>query len=209
MRPLVNLSGEPFRNRRLFWLSLLIIFGLSLFGAWRSIQRLSQLDAELAARSPAIREIEAKVREVNKAAPVQPSLTPEQTRAYWAANGLITRKVFSWTLLLNDIERLIPRGVRVLRVGQSKGVTSERPAGESARVTVPLEMEVIAKSFGDVTQMVNAFNSTGVFVVSPKWQKPVEGLTDIQFGFDIEYQPPPVLPMAPAKASSQQIAERR
>ena len=64
MRPLVNLSGEPFRNRRLFWLSLLIIFGISLFVGWRSIQRMSQLDAELAARLPAIREVEAKVREI-------------------------------------------------------------------------------------------------------------------------------------------------
>ncbi len=209
MRPLVNLSGEPFRNRRLFWLSLLIIFGISLFVGWRSIQRMSQLDAELAARSPAIREVEAKVREVNKAPPVLPSLTLEQARAYWAANGLIGRKVFSWTLLLNDIERLIPRGVRVLRVGVSKNVTNERPANESTQVTVPLEMEVIAKSVGDFTQMVTAFNSTGVFVVSPKWQKPVEGLTDIQFGFDIEYQPPPIAPVAPVKASSQQIAERR
>ena len=99
----------------------------------------------------------------------------------------------------------------MIRVGVSKNVTSERPASESARVIVPLEMEVIAKSVGEFTQMVTAFNSTGVFVVSPKWQKPVEGLTDIQFGFDIEYQPPPVVPVAPVAPvkTSSQIAERR
>lgn len=207
MRPLVNLAGEPFRNRRLFWLSILAILAISAYWGWESLRALSQLDAQLASREPAIRALELKAKEAESAAPLSQVLTVDQARAYWAANGLITRKVFSWTLLLNDIERIIPRGVRVLKVGVSKGAAKETPGVESARVTVPLDMEVVAKSVEDVTAMISAFNRTGVFVVSPKWQKPVEGLTDIEFGLGIEYQPPPIA--APSVPASQQIAERR
>ncbi len=212
MRPLVNLAGEPFRNRRLFWLSLLAIAAFSAFWGLRSMRSLSQLDAQLAARAPEIVALEAKAKEIEAAAPLNQVLSSEQTRAYWAANGLITRKVFSWTLLLNDIERLIPRGVRVLRVGVSKGAAGQQTDQEPMRVTVPLDMEVVARSVDDVTQMITAFNQTGVFVVSPKWQKPVEGLPDIEFGLGIEYQPPPLRQAAKPATSQpavQQIAERR
>ncbi len=207
MRPLVNLAGEPFRNRRLLWLSLLAIVAFSGFWGLRSIQSLSRLDAQLASRAPAIRTLEAKVKEIDAAPPLSQALTTDEARAYWAANGLITRKVFSWTLLLNDIERLIPRGVRVLRVGVSKGETRDAPGAETTRVTIPLAMEVVAKSVDDVTEMFTAFNRTDVFVVSPKWQKPVEGLTDIEFGLEIAYRPPPIA--QPSVPVTQQIAERR
>lgn len=213
MRPLVNLAGEPFRNRRLFWLSLLAIFALSLFWGLRSIQSLSQLDQELAVRAPGVVALEAKAKQAEASAPKDEALTLEQTRAYWAANGLISRKVFSWTLLLNDVERLIPRGVRVLRVGVSKSAASQSTERDAMRTTVPLDMEVVAKSVEDVTQLITAFNQTRVFVVSPKWQKPVEGLPEIEFGLEIAYQPPPIAlpgtPVTARPAAAPQIAERR
>ncbi|MEP7274538.1 MAG: hypothetical protein ABI882_23815 [Acidobacteriota bacterium] len=172
------------------------------------------MDAQLAARAPEIVALEAKAKEAEANAPVNQVLTPEQSRAYWAANGLITRKVFSWTLLLNDIERLIPRGVRVLRVGVSKGAAATQNSDQEAKnVTVPLDMEVVAKGVDDITQMITAFNQTRVFVVTPKWQKPVEGLSDIEFGLEIAYQPPPLTqrakPAAVRQPAVQQIAERR
>ena len=207
MKPLVNLAGEPFRNRRLFWLAIIAVFAISAYWGLRSIRTLSQIDAQLALRSPSIRALEAKAKEADAKAPTGQVLTIDQMRAYWAANGLITRKVFSWTLLLNDIERLIPRGVRVLKVGVSKSV-KETPGSENTRVTVPLDMEVVAKSAEDVTTMIAAFYRTGVFVASPKWQKQIEGTTDIEFGLEIAYQPPP-LPQHTVAVPAQQIAERR
>lgn len=68
-------------------------------------------------------------------------------------------------------------------------------------------MEVIARSVDDVTQMISAFNSTGMFIVTPKWQKPVEGLTDIEFGLELEYRPP--YAAQPVTAPAQQIAEKK
>jgi hypothetical protein len=66
-------------------------------------------------------------------------------------------------------------------------------------------MEVVAKSVPDVTLMLSEFNRTGIFVVTPKWQKPVEGLPDIEFGLEMEYQPPS---RAPNRNLGQQIAGR-
>ena len=209
MKPLVNLASEPFRNRRLFWLAILAVVGLSAFWGLRSIRALSQIDAQLAMREPAIRQVEAAAKEAESKAPLSQVLTVDQSRAYWAANGLISRKIFSWTLLLNDIERLIPRGVRVTKVGVSKAAR-ETPAGESVQVTIPLDMEVVARSVDDVTSMITAFNRAGSYVVTPKWQKPIEGTSDIEFGLEIAYEPPPVMPppsVLPAKQD--QIAERR
>lgn len=211
MQPLVNLASEPFKNRRLFWLAILTVVGLSAFWGLRSIRTLSQIDAQLALREPAIRQLETTAKEIDAKAPKDQVLTIDQSRAYWAANGLISRKIFSWTLLLNDIERLIPRGIRVTKVGVSKAA-KETPGGEGVRVTVPLEMEVVARSVDDVTAMITAFNKTGVFLVSPKWQKPIEGTSDIEFGLEIGYQPPPLMTppsVVPAKQANQQIAERR
>jgi hypothetical protein len=211
MRPLVNLASEPFRNRRLFWLAIIAVFALSAFWGHRSIRTLSQIDAQLALREPAIRQLEATAKETEAKAPKDQVLSVEQSRAYWAANSLISRKLFSWTLLVNDIERLIPRGVRVTKVGVSKAA-KQTPAGEIVRITVPLDMEVVAKSVDDITAMITAFNRTDVFVVSPKWQKPIEGTSDIEFGLEIAYQPPPLMPVPtvmPAKQAAQQIAERR
>ena len=166
MRPLVNLSAEPFRNRRLFWLGIIVVVLLSTWWGLRSIRQLSQIDAQLAQREPAIRALEATAKEIDAKAPTTQVLSVEQARAYWNATGLINRKVFSWTLLLNDVERLIPRGVRVVKVGTSKAA-KESPSSDTNGVTIPLEMEVVARSVDDVPAKISAFNQTGVFVVSP------------------------------------------
>jgi hypothetical protein len=55
--------------------------------------------------------------------------------------------------------------------------------------------------------MITAFNRTGIFIANPKWQKPVEGLSDIEFGLEIEYRSPAVA--HPVVAPGQQIAERK
>jgi len=208
MKPLVNLAGEPFRNRRLFWLSLLLVFVISALGGMRALRTLSEIDAQLTADGPRVQALEAKVRELEPNQSLGQALPPEQIRAYWNANGLIARKTFSWTQLLNDIERNIPSRVRVLRIGVSKSAAQDRAnAPEPERRTIPLTMDVVAKSVDDVTEMITAFNRTGIFIANPKWQKPVEGLSDIEFGLEIEYRSPAVA--HPVVAPAQQIAERK
>lgn len=211
MKPLVNLAGEPFRNRRLFWLSLLLLVVISSMAGIRMLQTLTDLDARIAERLPSIRALELRAREMDKEVAEIQAMSLEQTRAYWAANDLITRKAFSWTHLLNDIERSIPSGVRVLRVGISQiavtdGATNSAAASSSAGANVTLTLEVVGKGVPHVTQMIAEFNRTGIFIVTPKWQKSIEGTEEVEFGLEIEYRPPG----APAaRASTQQIAERK
>jgi hypothetical protein len=150
--------------------------------------------------------------------PVQ-TLERMDRAAYWAANDLILRKTFSWTHLLNDVERHIPIGVRVLRIGVSKERSAASVAAEgSGRKIVTLTMDVVAKNVADFTGMIQSFNQTGRFLATPKWQKPVEGISDIEFGLEIDYEPPvaQIQPQKPVpepastrKNSTAQVAERR
>jgi hypothetical protein len=204
MKPLVNLAGAPFRNRRIFWIVLLAVVVVTSSIGVRMLRSLSEIEVQISKRVEPVRALELRAKELEATAAGPQALTPEQRLTYWAANDLIGRKAFSWTHLLNDIERHIPATVRVLRIGVNKTASSER-AGMPAKPTVALTMEVVAKSVPDVTLMLNEFNRTGIFVVTPKWQKPVEGLPDIEFGLEIEYQPPS---SAPNRNVGQQIAGR-
>lgn len=205
MKPLINLASEPFRNRRLFWLSLLLLFVVSTLAGVRMLRLLTELDVQLADRAPSVVALEARAREMEKTTAEVQTLTPEQTRAYWAANDLIARKAFSWTQLLNDIERRIPPGVRVLRVGINKAAASEG-AREGSTRAIKLMMDVIGKSVEDVTLMIDDFNRSGIFLVTPKLQKQVEGTTEIEFSLELDYLPPGA---AGAASGGTQIAERK
>ncbi|MBX3280118.1 MAG: hypothetical protein KF868_19115 [Acidobacteria bacterium] len=207
MKPLVNLAGEPFRNRRLFWLGLLLVVVVSSMAGIRMLRTVTDLDSRIAERAPSIRALELQAREMEKNVAGIQALTLDQTRTYWAANDLIARKAFSWTHLLNDIERTIPAGVRVLRVAVNRVPASDGSSASTAGANVLLTMEVVGKGVSHVTQMIADFNRTGIFIVTPKWQKPVEGTEEVEFGLDIEYQPPASAPSA--RPAGQQVAERK
>jgi hypothetical protein len=219
MKPIVNLSGEPFRNRRLFWLAIFSVGVIATFGWLRSLGLLAGIDERIAARRPVVAALEARVKEVGADRGPLQTLERRDRAAYWAANDLILRKTFSWTHLLNDVERHIPVGVRVLRIGVSKERSAASVAAEgSGRKIVTLTMDVVAKNDGDVTGMIESFHRTGRFLATPKWQKPVEGITDIEFGIEIDYEPPvpeiqpqkPVSePASTRKNSTAQVAQRR
>ena len=192
MKPVVNLEVHPFTNRRLFWLMIIVAAAAATFVWLRSLGMLAGLEDKIARRKPAVSLLEARVKELGADKQVPLTLEKHDRAAYWAASDLIERKAFSWTLLLNEIERHIPPRVRVVKVGVSK----ERSEGAVAaaatgRRLVTLNMEVVAKTVEDATGMIQAFNRTGRFVVTPKWQKPIEGITDVEFGLDIDYEPPP------------------
>jgi len=217
MKPIINLAAQPFRNRRLFWLTILAIFAVATMMWLRSLGLLAGLEDKIARRKPAVTDLEARVKELGADKAVPLTLQQRDRAAYWAANDLIERKAFSWTLLLNEIEKHIPPRVRVVKVGVSK----ERSAGSVAaavagRKLVTLNMEIVARNVDDATGMIQAFNRTGRFIVTPQWQKPIEGIPDIEFGLELDYEPPafPISvpspsPTGTAKAATTQVAVRR
>ncbi len=191
MRPLVNLASEPFRNRRLLWLVIIFTFALSFGGFFQTIRTLSRLEDEIATLEPQVKELEQQSQEAEKTGPSVSSLTPDQNLALQAANDLIARKAFSWSQLLNDLERHIPPSVRVLRINVDKVTARTRGSwsSESPQVVL-LGLEVVGQNYSEVTNMISEFNQSGIFFAEPRRQEPIEGTEEVKFTLGVEYHPP-------------------
>ncbi len=221
MKPLVNLAREPFRNRRLFWLSVLAICGAAAWFGMRAQSEKISLSNQL---TTAELQLDKVKKELGLASPKpkdplngkstpasQITITPEENKELIAASDLIERRAFSWSQLLNDIEHHIPRNVRVLRIAVNKvnAKASARTAKSGAAEddhSVALTMEVIGKSKTDVTMMITEFERTGTFTMTPREVKLLEGVEDVSFTLDVEYRPPVVDGFRP---SPNTLAEKR
>lgn len=217
MRPLVNLASDPFRNRRLFWLLILALFLIPAYLGIEAIQQKTLAEAEIDAHKAEVRNLETRLAKIEKPASGSNAvINIEKNRQLVAASDLIARRAFSWSSLLNDIERNLPPTVRVLRVGVAQVQGDEQAAapmqtGEEDAAT--LSLIVIAKSINDVTTMINRFHESGRFKVRPVNNKSIEGTTDIESELRVEYIPPSPLPRATTTtaqlASAQPTKEKR
>src|SRR5262249_26823373 len=108
MKPLVNLASRPYRNRRLFWISILAAFVVFSALGLKTIHDLSSLDDQIGDLTPRVNALEVQVRDAQKVKETTAALSADQNRALEAATDLINRKAFSWSELLNAIERNIP-----------------------------------------------------------------------------------------------------
>lgn len=193
MKPLINLSSAPFRNRRLFWLGIAALFAIASFFGLKAIGNKTWMEQEIALRQTRINELKNRYAKVEKPAPTGPTaISQDQNLQLVAANDLIARRAFSWSQLLNDLERGLPSTVRVLRVGVAAATGDDRNvlAGAVGKNTAVLSMTVIGKSEGDVTAMINRLFDSGRFKVFPIAKKPVEGMEDVEFTLQVEYYPP-------------------
>jgi Tfp pilus assembly protein PilN len=207
MRPLVNLSSQPFRNRRWFWLVILLLFTFPSYFGLDSIATLAGRQADLDTLDAEIQRLQSALKTVEKPGPTKVTISADRNLQLVAASELIARRSFSWSQLLDDIERNLPAGVRVLRVAVTQIQPNERngAAGEN-EYAATLNMIVIGKSGNDVTTMINKFYGSGRFKVSPISKKPVEGTEEIEFDLKVEYLAPA---LAPRPGLSNQIAEKK
>ena len=209
MRPLVNLSNQPFRNRRLFWLVILLLFVVPSYIGIDAVGSLAQREISIKAVDERIKSLEVSLKAVEKPSGVNVSISTDQNRQLVAASELVARRAFSWSQLLNDIERNLPGGVRVLRVEVTQIQPNERAAGT---VGVPenaatLIMTVIGKSGNDVTTMINKFHESDRFKVFPVSSKKVDGTDDVEFELKVEYLSPSS--QTPRANLNNQIAEKK
>lgn len=191
MKPLVNLSSNPFRNRRLFWLAILLLFLIPAYFLMDVVGNAERLKGEISAQAMLVKGLESQVKVSNKPATSNVNISPEQNKQLVAASELIARRVFSWVHLLSDTERSLPPGVRVLRVAVNQILPSEREeAFDGTRNAATLTLTVIGKTGQDVTTMINRFHDTGRFKVIPISRKTVDGTDEIEFELQVEYFPP-------------------
>ena len=207
MRPLVNLSNQPFRNRRLFWLGILLLFAVPSYFGLDAIDTLAQREINIKILDDELKSLQAGLKNVDKPSGANVTISTDQNRQLVAASDLVARRAFSWSLLLNDIERNLPAGVRVTRVEVTQIQSNERDnAIGRADGAATLNLTVIGKSNSDVTTMINKFHESNRFKVFPLSSKKVEGTEDVEFALRVEY-----LPQTPAPRAglNNQIAEKK
>src|SRR5262245_12432306 len=207
MRPLVNLSSQPFRNRRLFWMAILLLFAVPSYFGLDAIDTLAERRTQLDTLDLTHQQLQRNLKQVDKPAPVSVKISVDQNRQLVAASELIVRRAFSWSRLLNDIECNLTPGVRVLRVEVTQIKLGERDGViGGAENAATLSMTVIGKSGNEVTTMINKFTDSNWFKVFLVASKKVEGTEDVEFDLRVEY-----FPQTPTQRAglSNQIAEKK
>ena len=185
MKPLVNLASSPFRNRRLFWLVILLLFLIPAYFGMQMIESASRLNDDISNQRMKVKAKEIEYKQMEKPVVSNVSISPDEN------NELIARRAFSWSQLLSDIERSLPIGVRVLRVAVNQILPQEREeAFDGSENAATLTLTVIGKTNQDVTTMINRFHDTGRFKVFPLSKKTVDGTDEIEFELKVEYFPP-------------------
>ena len=66
MKPLVNLSSTPFRNRRLFWLAILLLFLVPAYFGMKTVETASLLNSQISVQEMKTKTAEAQLKSVNK-----------------------------------------------------------------------------------------------------------------------------------------------
>jgi Tfp pilus assembly protein PilN len=204
MRPLVNLSSRPFLNRRLFWLTVILLFVVPSYFGIDALGVLGRRQAELKRLDSEIQSLQGAIKPADKTGAANATISADRNLQLVAASELIARRAFSWSQLLDDIERNLPAGVRVLRVAVAQIQPNERNAtGENVNGAT-LNMTVIGKSGADVTAMISKFQESRRFKVGLVSKKAVEGTEEVEFEFKVEY-------LAPAQRPglNNQIAEKK
>jgi hypothetical protein len=153
-----NLSTRPFYNERAvhFWLLVMaaVVVIATAFNVSR-VLRYSRSDTELAAQASRDERRAADLRQ--QAARLRSTVDPKQVEFASSearqANVLIDRRTFSWTDLLNRLEKTQPGEVRLVAV---------RPRVEKDGAIV-LTMNVVSKAVGDVDAFMQNLEDTGAF----------------------------------------------
>ncbi len=140
-----NLSTRPFYNERAVHFWLLVIAAVAVLATAFNVSRVlrySRSDTELAARAARDESRAADLRQ--QAARLRATVDPKQVEFASSearqANALIDRRTFSWTDLLNRLEKTQPGEVRLVAV---------RPRVDKDG-TIVLAMNVVSKAVGDV-----------------------------------------------------------
>jgi hypothetical protein len=196
-----NLSTRPFYNERAVRTGLAALaalaIGLTVFNAYEIIR----LQGQSRDARQTIAQNEAQGRDLREKAQVirrsidKEKLAVVQTAAN-EANGLIDRRTFSWTELLNQFQETLPPDVRI------GGVMPQRD--DQGRRLV--QVSVFSRRVEDLEEFMNALEQTGAFsgVLSRADQQDEAGT--LQSQLQAYYTPSTAAAVAPTSDSGKGVA---
>lgn len=183
MRLNVNLAKNPFYNRRLFWLSFLVLMcALLLAGQWM-LKEVSSAKTVASRLEQEVKKQQTELKTLEKQynVPIQ-ALNPTQIQEIKASVELIKQRSFSWTQMLSEFELALPKTIRIISI---------TPTKEEDTLNIPLKVKVYSKSVKDLTDMIAQMDKVGVFQVNPVNQEVPLQNGDIGFTLDVLYNPRP------------------
>ena len=153
-----NLSTRPFYNERsvhgLLFIAALIVAGLTIFNVTQIVlltRRQSALSGEAAAAEARATELRAHAARTRQA--VNTKQLESISEAAREANTIIGQRLFSWTDLLNRLEKTLPDNVRI---------TALRPSVDRDG-TITVTMTVAAETVDDIEQFMANLEGTTAF----------------------------------------------
>lgn len=169
----LNLSSQPFRNRTLPWTVAAVVACVSLVSLFLIVGRSRQLGAQADAVERAVEDLRKERGQMQQQAEaVRQSVPPNELKTLEAAHLLVDRKSFSWSQLFADLEASLPSSVRVSRI------TVRDVAQRGGQTRAELEMSVVGRTPGDVTDMMAEMSRSGSFSVIPLSENAKQGRGD-------------------------------
>jgi Tfp pilus assembly protein PilN len=163
----LNLASQPFRNRALPSLAAFVLTCVALVALVFIVADARETNARAARIERELKALQSERDKLNaKAQEVRGQLSPEEQRTLEAAHLIVDRKRFSWSRLFADLERVLPKNVRVARIGV-RGVAR---TGDQTRAD--LDLTVVGRAPDDVTAMIYDMERTGIFAVEPVSENP-------------------------------------
>lgn len=197
MRYQINLSSAPFSNRIPFWIAIVTGFGVaaligvSIVGTWLNVRaENTTLESQVGLQSRLVDQLKAR-----RPLAAVVNVSAEQAATLQSAQEMVERKAFSWSLLLSKIEPVIPHQVRVTNISISakSNTPDSQKASDWQNHIARLTLEVVAKKYPDVIELIKAMEKTGLFSVSPIQQRQME-TGDLLFTLAVDYRIPQTAP---------------
>ena len=183
MRFQTNLSRRPFHNRKLFWLGFILLMAMTILGGRWSLAKIADTDTTVQRLQAHIDKQQQELKELNaKQQPGQLILTEAQVKQLQGASELIEQRSFSWTAMLEELERELPATVRI------SSISLKSDKVDLASEGLNLSMKIYAKSVDDVTKMISQMDKRGIFRIQPRTQLALQS-GDISFDLEVTYLP--------------------
>lgn len=190
MRTHINLSRQPFTNRRLLWIVLVAIY---LTGFWLFLWIATEKDRVLAKQTELKLQIEgqrqaaidAKMEQERRSNSEQKIVATEQQAIQLAgARQLIQLKTFSWNRMIGEIEGYIPNKTRIM------SIKVEEIASEGDQLLAAVQVKALGTTPAEMTEMMIALEkSGGLFTVGETGQDATVESGETPFTLNLIYKP--------------------